>query len=77
MDTSVGSTDHNVFQYMISHGSLWISEESIMTSNNILLLSSYLTSQENVREVIKIEEMSPISGDNPCFSGATEDTKDV
>ena len=76
MDTSIAGTDEDVYQYMVSHGSSWISEENIMTCRK-LLVSSYLTSQENIREVIKIEVVSPISGDNPCFSGATEDTKDV
>ena len=76
MDTSIAATDYNVFQYMVSHGSSWISKESIMAYSK-LLVSSYLTLQENVREVIKIEEKSPISNDDPPFSGATEDTKDV
>ena len=76
MDTSIAGTDEDVYQYMVSHGISWISEESIMTCCK-LLVSSYLTSQENIREVIKIEEVSPISDHDPCFSGATEDTKDV
>ena len=75
MDTSKAG-DNNVCRFMVTHGNSWIEEENIMTSNN-LLLSSYLTSQENIREVIKVEEMSPTTGDDSCFSGATEDTKDV
>ena len=76
MDISIAGTDHDVFRYMVDHGNSWISEESIMASSNVLV-SSYLVSQENIREVIKIEEMLPISGDGQCFSGATEDSKDV
>ena len=76
MDISVAGTDYDVFQYLVSHGISWISEETIMASNN-LLVSSYLTSQEYGREVIKIEEMSPIRDDDPCFSGSTGDTKDI
>ena len=47
-----------------------------MVSSN-LLVSSYLISQEYGKEVIKIEEVSPISDDDPCFSGTTEDKKGV
>ena len=55
MDISIDGTDCNVFQYIVNHGNSWISEEIILTSS-YLLVSSYLTSQENVREVIKIED---------------------
>ena len=72
----IAGTDYNVFQYMFNHENSWIPEESIMASSS-LLLSAYLTSQENVVEVIKIEEMSPISSNDPCVSGATEDVKYV
>ena len=47
-------------------------------ASSILLLPSYLLSQENVRELIKIEEMDPISTDDGhCLSGGTEDSKDL
>ena len=72
----ITGTEHNVFQYMITHGNSWISQESIMESNSFPL-SSYLLSQENVRELIKIEEIDSTSGDSSCCSsGATEDSKD-
>ena len=74
MDISIAGNDHDLFQYMVNHGNSWIAEENIMASSN-LLVSSYLTSQENIREVIKIEDMFPISGDDPSFSGAMEDAK--
>ena len=67
MDICITGTDRNVFQYVINHGMSWISEENIMESNSILV-SSYLASQENVREVIKIEEIVPIGGDDECFT---------
>ena len=60
MDIRTG-TEHDVCRYMINHGNSWISQESMMTSN-MFLVSTYLVSQENVREVIKIEEMDPIGG---------------
>ena len=73
----ITGTEHNVFQYMINHRNSWISEESIMESNSIPL-SSYLLSQENVMELIKIEEMNPTSGDGGCCSSsAANDSKDV
>ena len=69
--------EYNVFQYMLTHRNSWISKESIMQSNSNLL-SSFLLSQENIRELIKIEEMDPTSGDGGCcFSVATEDSKVV
>ena len=35
-------------------------------------------SQENVREIIKIEEMDSLNSDDGyCMSGITEDSKDV
>ena len=77
MDMCTTDTEHNVFQYMLNHRNLWISEESIMESNSISL-SSYLLSQENVRELIKIEEMDPTIGDGGCCSiGANENSKDI
>ena len=72
----ITGTEHNVFQYMVNHGNSWISQESIMESNSFLL-SSYLLSQENVRELIKIEEMDSISDDGGCRSIFTEDSKNV
>ena len=73
----ITGTEHNIFLYMVSHRDSWISQESILESNSILL-SSYLFSQENVRELIKIEEMDPTNGDGGCCSSdATEDSKDV
>ena len=72
MDMFITGTENDVFQYMVNHGDSWISQESIMESNSILL-SSYLLSQENVRELIKIEEMDSISDDGGCCSsGVTE-----
>ena len=42
------------------------------------MFSSYLLSQENDRELIKIEEMDPTSVDvGCCSSDSTEDSKDV
>ena len=77
MDIRIAGTEHDVYQYMVNHGHSWISQESMMTSNRFLL-SSYLVSQENVREVIKIEEMDPIDGDDGCCSsGPTEDLTNV
>ena len=77
MDMCITGTEHDAFQYMLNHTNSWISKESIMESNSIAL-SSYLLSQENVRELIKIEEMDPTSGDGGCCSrGTTEDSKDV
>ena len=69
---SITGTDHNVFQYMVNHGMSWISEESIMASSNHLE-SSYLVSYKNVREIIKIEEMFPITCDEQC-SGTADDS---
>ena len=70
-------TEHKVFQYRLNHRNSWISEESIIQSNSISL-SSYLLSQENIRELIKIEEMDPTSGDSGCCSsGANVNSKDV
>ena len=77
MDMCITGVEHDVFQYMLNQGNSWISEESIMESNSILL-SSYLLSQENVRELIKIEEMDPTNAHGGCCSSdATEDSKDV
>ena len=77
MDMCITGTEHNIFQYMVHHRNSWISEESLIESNSIPL-SSYLLSQENVREFIKIEEMDPTSGDGGyCSNGATEDSKVV
>ena len=77
MDISIcGTTDDNVFQYMVSHGNSWILHESIIVSNNFQV-TSYLASQENVREIIKIEEMLPTSDNDQSFYGDTEDSKDV
>ena len=42
-------------------------------ASNSLLLPSYL----NVREIIKIEEMNPISDDGRCLNDTTKDLKDV
>ena len=73
----ITGTEHKVFQYMVNHGNSWISQESIMESNSILL-SSYMLSQENVRELIKIEEMDSISdGGGCCSSVVAEDLKHV
>ena len=48
-----------------------------MESNSIPL-SSYLHSQENIREHIKIEEMDPTSDDDGCCSSVgAEDSKDI
>ena len=68
---SVTSTSHDVCQYMLHHGNSWLLQETIMTSSR-QLVSSYLTSQENIREVIKIEESDLI-----CSDGVTEDSKVV
>ena len=77
MDAFITSNGCDVFEYVINHGNSWISHESIMASNNNMV-SSYLFSQENFREIIKIEEMDAISGaDVQCSSTATEDSKDV
>ena len=63
--------------YMLNHKNSWISQESITTSNSFLL-SSYLLSQDNIRLLIKIEEVDLINGNISCCSnGATEDSKDV
>ena len=68
-------TEHKVF--LLTNRNSWISEESIMQSNSISL-SSYLLSQENIRELIKIEEVDPTSGDGGCCSsGANVNSKDV
>ena len=76
MDMHNAGTKHNIFQYLINHGNSWISQESIMASNN-LLLTPYLLSQENIREVIKIEEMvSTSSDDGHCLGSNTLDSKD-
>ena len=79
MDKCMAGTDCNVFQYMVNHGNSWVSQESIMASNS-LLLSSHLASQQTVREIIKIEieEMDPTSDDDDghYFSASTEDSKD-
>ena len=73
MDTCIAGTEHGVFQYFINHGNSWISQESIMASNSFLL-PSYLLSQENIREIIKIEEMDSISSDDGhCLIGTSED----
>ena len=70
-------TEHKVFQYMVNHGDSWISGESILESNSTML-SSYLFSQENVREVIKIEEMDSTSGDGGCCSSSVaDDSKEI
>ena len=70
-------SDCEVFQYMIKHGNSWILESEMEYSS--LLVSSYLTSQENLREVIKIEdeEMVPISGYSHNLFGDNKDLKDV
>ena len=70
MDISTCSTDDDVFEYMVNHGNSWILHESIM-------VSSYSSSQENIREIIKIEEMLPISDNDQSSIGNTEDSKDV
>ena len=83
MDICITGAEYNVFEYMVNHRNSWISEESIMESNSIPncpILSSYLSSQENIRELIKIEEIDidHISGDGgSCSSVVTEDSKDA
>ena len=70
MDISIAGTEHNVFQYILNHGNSWVSQESIMAYRKHLV-SSYLVSQQNVREIIKIEEMDHISDDDcHCLSNA-------
>ena len=77
MDISIDGTVCDKFQYMINHSNSLVSQESIMASSS-LLPSSYLTLQENVREIIKIEDMVPISSNDSHFlSNTTEDSKDV
>ena len=77
MDMCVTGTEYDVFQYKVNHRNSWISEDSIAELNSIPF-SSYLLSQENVRELIKIEEMDPTSDDGGCCSsGANQDSKDV
>ena len=68
---SIAGTDDDLFEYMITHGNSWIAEESMMASNSFLL-SSYLVTQKNVQEIIKIEEVS-ISGEGLYMSGAAEE----
>ena len=77
MNISIIHTEHNVYQYMVNHENSWISQESLMALKK-RLVSSYLVSQQNVREIIKIEEVDPISDvDGQCLNGTIEDSKDV
>ena len=76
MDISFAVTDNDVFQYMLNHGNSWVPQESIMECRSNLVFSC-LVSQQNVREIIKIEEMDPVSSDgNHCLSDATGDVRD-
>ena len=73
MNISTCGYDLEQLEYMVSHGTLWLSQENVIASNPILL-SSYLASKENIREIIKIEEICDEESDNGNSSVATKDT---
>ena len=61
---------------MFNHGSSWVPQESIMECRSNLVFS-YLLSQEKVKEIIKVEEIDPVSSDDIyLLSDATGDVKD-
>ena len=76
MDISIAATDDDLFQYMITHGNSWISQDSV-TASNSFLVSSYLASQKNILEIIKTEDVVYISNDGLYSSGAAEYIKGV
>ena len=63
MNIHICRYEPKVFEYMVSHGNTWVSQEDLTVSNPIIL-STYLALKQNVREVIKIEEVYVDESDN-------------
>ena len=76
MNTTIYEYDPGVFEFMVNHGNTWVSQENLMVSNPVEL-SSYLALEENVREVIKIEEIYADESDNDNSNVGTKDTTGI
>ena len=72
MNISICGNNPEEIEYMVGHGSTWLAQENLAVSNPILL-SSYLALKENIREVVKIEEISSDEYDNGNSSVVTKD----
>ena len=73
MNISICGYDPKVLEYMVGHGNTWLLQENLAVSKPILL-SSYFTLQENVREIVKIEDISVDESDNGNYSVVIKDT---
>ena len=74
MNIPICQYDAEVFEYMLSHRNVWVSQEDLTMSNPILL-SYYLALQQNSSEVIKIEEVYANESDSDNSNVDTKDKK--